>query len=133
MINTSKMRSATTVAIAADLRTLERCAIKKGRANSPRRNGRTTNIMKPIADASLSCLKGTFSMPDSRLPQRRVRARWMTISTQKYRKSVLAQRAETKAVHVCWRLASLRAHHMLATLIAMPNPNLIQRFTKRRP
>ncbi len=61
--------------IAALRRIFERSAIKNGRANSPRRNGRTISIMKPMPEASLSGPNFTFSMPASRLPQRHVRHR----------------------------------------------------------
>ena len=70
--------------VIAALRRIElRWWIRNGRANSPRRNGRTSNIMKPIPAASLSLRKLTLSIPDNKKPHRSVRKMWMHSRTPK--------------------------------------------------
>jgi hypothetical protein len=80
----SVMRSSTTDVIAALRRMELRCAMSNGRANSPSRNGSTSNIMKPMPEASFSLRNGTRSIPDSRQPHRSVRDRCTSIRMTKY-------------------------------------------------
>ncbi len=78
------MRSSTTDVIAALRRMELRWAMRKGRANSPSRNGSTSSIMKPMPEASFSGRNGTRSRPDNRQPQRSVRQTWIRVRMPRY-------------------------------------------------
>jgi hypothetical protein len=80
----SAPRSTTTEESAAEVRSLERSAIRSGRASSPSRNGSRTRAMNPTAATAFTLARGMRATGRRRSAQRAVFTRWMTRRIAEY-------------------------------------------------